>query len=420
MTPGIAPAQAEDKGALRAEQSALFDRLFLAPGDLDLMLAYATVSARLEDYEAAISTLERALAQAPDQPRVRLELGALYFNIGSYEAARAYLTGAADDPALRERADAYLAANDGRTSRNRFSGRISLGAVYSSNANYGPDDTVILRAGLPATLAPGGSAEGDIGGTIGLGLSHDYDLRRANDDVWRTEAGASARAFANTDGSGLGALTLRTGPRLSLDPFQYGTKIRPYLEGDLVYYDGDLLYYSGGAGATVTSPLSDRWSVFGDANVRYRDFDDDNDDEDGTLYQAQAGAAFSPTRDLTLTASVLGRLDDADARFNDNTEITARLGVSWDYDPGVAVAGRKWVLDGFAAVTARDYRAPEPAVDPARTRNDREFRLGLGHTFHLRDGFFGRVEGRALWRDSSIANFDLTVYEAQVSVGYAF
>ena len=51
-----------------------------------LTFAYADVSAKLGDNEAAVSALERMLLFNPNLPRVQLELGALYFRMGSVRA----------------------------------------------------------------------------------------------------------------------------------------------------------------------------------------------------------------------------------------------------------------------------------------------------------------------------------------------
>ena len=57
--------------------------------DLDATFRYSSLQAQLGDQEAAIGGLERMLFYNPDLPRVRLELGLLYFRLGSYEMARA-------------------------------------------------------------------------------------------------------------------------------------------------------------------------------------------------------------------------------------------------------------------------------------------------------------------------------------------
>ena len=80
----------EAKRDLRERQKALFEQLLAEPDNIDVMFAYAKVSIELEDYEAAISTLERLLIYRQDIPLIRLELAVAYFNLGSYEVAKLY------------------------------------------------------------------------------------------------------------------------------------------------------------------------------------------------------------------------------------------------------------------------------------------------------------------------------------------
>ena len=58
------------------------------PSNLDVAVEYASLSSQVGDYEAAVSTLERMLIFAPNTPRLRLELGILYYRLGSYEVSR--------------------------------------------------------------------------------------------------------------------------------------------------------------------------------------------------------------------------------------------------------------------------------------------------------------------------------------------
>jgi len=99
------PSAAEDRPALEARKEALFQQMFRDPANLDVTFAYADVSARLADYEAAVSALERMLLFNPNLPRVQLELGALYYRMGSYDLARDYFEKAAEgDPPPEVRA----------------------------------------------------------------------------------------------------------------------------------------------------------------------------------------------------------------------------------------------------------------------------------------------------------------------------
>ena len=127
-----------ERSRLEAQKSALFQQMLRNPGDLDTTFSYADVSARLGDYEAAVSALDRMLLFNPNLPRVQLEIGALYFRMGSYDLARDYFVRAAaanPPPAVRERINEYMAQIEKATSRHHLSGYVFLGGQYQSDAN---------------------------------------------------------------------------------------------------------------------------------------------------------------------------------------------------------------------------------------------------------------------------------------------
>src|SRR5712692_4458427 len=128
LAPVLAIAQtvaAEDRPALESQKEALFQQKFRDPAYLDVTFAYADVSARLGDYEAAVSALERMLLFNPNLPRVQLELGALYYKMGSYELARDYFDKAAaanPPPEVRARVEQYLGEIEKGQSRHHLTG----------------------------------------------------------------------------------------------------------------------------------------------------------------------------------------------------------------------------------------------------------------------------------------------------------
>jgi Flp pilus assembly protein TadD len=63
-----------------------------------VLFKYASLASQTGDLEGAISTLERMLLINADLPRVRLELGVLYYRLASYEVARTYLETALKSP----------------------------------------------------------------------------------------------------------------------------------------------------------------------------------------------------------------------------------------------------------------------------------------------------------------------------------
>jgi Flp pilus assembly protein TadD len=111
--PNAAPAKPDEKTtALRAAYDAAFKATMDKPGDPAVLLKFAEVAVELGDLEGAISVLERLLLIDGDQPEVKLELGVLYYRLGSTEVARSYLEAARDsesaDDDIRKRATTFL------------------------------------------------------------------------------------------------------------------------------------------------------------------------------------------------------------------------------------------------------------------------------------------------------------------------
>ena len=222
-----AEAQTADDGALRVQQADLFERMFRDPENLDLMFEYALVSIALRDFEAAISTLDRILIFNPDLPRARLELGAAYYRIGSYQFAREYIEQAREHPeaseAIRERADEFLAAIDQRTRESYVTGVFRTGLIGSTNANKGPSSRDIVFLGLDARLTGRGvTSQTDVGAFANLQLTHVHDLGGVDAEEWRTNAVVYTQRFLDTKDGAADVLVLHTGPTLALDSDRYG------------------------------------------------------------------------------------------------------------------------------------------------------------------------------------------------------
>src|SRR5271166_87318 len=153
--PAAQTLSGSEQSRLESKKSALFQQMLRNPGDLDATFAYADVSARLGDYEAAVSALDRMLLFNPNLPRVQLEIGALYFRMGSYDLARDYFQRAAaanPPPAVRERINEYMAQIEKATSRHHLSGYVFLGGQYQSDANVAPGSPLILSPIGPVLL----------------------------------------------------------------------------------------------------------------------------------------------------------------------------------------------------------------------------------------------------------------------------
>src|SRR4026207_2121685 len=95
LLPWVAQPQQPDA---RAAFAAAFQETLQKPTDAPTLLKYARLAVQVGNLEAAGSAYERFLMIDADQPRVRYELGVLYFRLRSYEAARAYFETARASP----------------------------------------------------------------------------------------------------------------------------------------------------------------------------------------------------------------------------------------------------------------------------------------------------------------------------------
>ena len=128
---------------LEKQYDAAFQDMLRKPADLDVLFKFAALASQTGDLEGAISALERMLLINPDLPRVRLELGVLYYRLGSYEVARTYLAGVLKSqslpPDVRGKAEQFLAEIENKQSPSHFSGEVFFGWRFQSNANFGPN-----------------------------------------------------------------------------------------------------------------------------------------------------------------------------------------------------------------------------------------------------------------------------------------
>src|SRR5262249_8340338 len=186
-----------DQTALEAKKKALFQQMLADPANLDIAFAYADVAAQLGDNESAVGTLERLLLFNPNLPRVDLELGALYFRMGSFALARNYFEkakAASPPPDVAARVDEYLGRITTAESPHQLIGYFFTGAQYQSDANVAP--------GSPLIHSP----VGDVLLSSQFVKAHDWDLFASGQAFYSYDLGtqdrdtieATATSYANT------------------------------------------------------------------------------------------------------------------------------------------------------------------------------------------------------------------------------
>ena len=108
-----AAASTPTQSQLQEDFQQAFWAMLADPADTEKTIRYAEIAVKLGDYEAAVPPLERLLMLNPKMPKVRLEVGVLYYLLNSKEVARGYLSDVKNDPGaapeLIQRAENYLA-----------------------------------------------------------------------------------------------------------------------------------------------------------------------------------------------------------------------------------------------------------------------------------------------------------------------
>ena len=416
--------KAQQLDEAQTRQQVAYDEMTRAPDDVGLMFRYVRASIDVKDYEAAISTLERILIYRPELARVRIELGAAYFRLGSYSVSKFYFEEALASDGLtddeRAQIGAFLDQIDKRTAESAFAGSVTAGMVFSTNANLGTSSGLISTGGVPV-LAPGNVQEQeDIGVRVVVNLAHQFDLGEPDGDFWRTDAQAYALQFFNQDTGNANVMLVRTGPRISLDPLSHGPKLRPFAEAELYRSDDQTLYRGLGGGIEFSDTLDAEWSIFGSARVQERQFFDGRSEFDGLYSRVSAGAVYNHSPALRLRGALVLDHVETDFGFNDYFQVSARAGFDYRYSPGIDWVDRDWRVEGFAILGRRFFRDPDPRVDPNVERQDTLFRVGLGHTSFIKDGFFTRLDLDYTDRTSNISNFDLDGLTLALSVGKTF
>ncbi|MEM1276907.1 MAG: tetratricopeptide repeat protein [Pseudomonadota bacterium] len=404
------PTLTSNREELRARQSELFQQLQETPDSLPVMSLYAKISIELEDYEAAISTMERMLIYRQDLPAIRRELGVAYFNLGSYQAAQLYLEQVLEQPDLpdevRVNVQAYLAEIERRTQENRLQFVASAGIIHSTNANFGPEG--LLDTPIGALPIIDGEEESDTGVRVILAMSHDYDLQKPNNDIWRTTASfLGIRYFDVTEGS-LELIQFRTGPRLSLDTEEFGPKLRPYLDFKYLGVDDDGSYVQSVLGVEYIRTLSPTMSLFGDAGVGFRrQLDRAQSGFDSFRSENKLGLAYVPARDTILRGTLILEHEQAKDFENTNTEFGIRGGIDYKYEPGLSWVSTEWQASASLDLRGRIFTGSQVSTGNTSGRQDFDVTPAISHIFGINQNFAVQFDVNALYRESNIQNFDL-------------
>jgi tetratricopeptide (TPR) repeat protein len=232
---------------LEAEYDRAFQTMFADPANLDKAFAYAKIAIRTADFEGAISTLERMLIIDGNLPRVRMELGVLYYRLKSLEVAKGYFEEVLADksapPVVVTRVKVLLARIESETSVHKFQGTLYSGIRHQSNANAGPSNTRVKVLGLDVDLDTTFTNKPDIDTFETVRIQHSYDFGVEPRVDLESELVLYNANQATQDQVDSSVAQVKSGPRFVVDPD---------IARGLVIHGGIIGHANGGNGPSVS------------------------------------------------------------------------------------------------------------------------------------------------------------------------
>lgn len=425
-------AYAQPSGDLQAQYDAAFQEMLKKPADLDVLFRFAAVASQTGDLEGAVSALERMLIIDPNLPRVRLELGVLYYRLASYEVARTYLEGALQSPDVpadvRSKAQEFLAQVNKQRNPSRFSGDVFFGVRYQSNANLGPADSSVRLFGQVANLNQAALGASDWGAVGSAQVRHVYDFGLQDGSQLESNFTAYGNRQFQVTQANITLLDLNTGPRFRAFQGSFeDVTFRPFLAFGYVWVNDTPYYGSYGAGMEAGVLLSDRLrntSIVSWRELKYPDtsYLPQNSLFTGVQFSASTNFQYKVTD--AVTAYVFGnaqRYLTAQA-YPWQSYMLEGVGAALSYrfiDP-IFKSQMPWNLTLSAAQQWWQYDAPDPTIDPNTGRTQSDTILSLVLSIPINERITFSVSGGRFNRAASVPNYAFVNNDFMAGLSWRF
>jgi hypothetical protein len=418
---GVSPTTPDD---VRRAYDVAFEEMYRDPGNLDKTFAFAGLAVQAGDFEGAIGALERMLVIEPNLPRVRLELGVLYFRLGSYDVASTYFNDLLVDdtvPAsIKEKVREFAAEVEDRTSQHRFSGSLYGGLRYQTNANAGPGDNRIRLTGLDAVLDDQFTQQGDADVFISGQASYVYDFQTEPARTFEVDLSVYANEQSDQSSVNTRFVDLRVGPRFEIpDAILEDAVFRPFVNLDYLTLGGEETFSSYGVGATFQVGLGGGWSADTLVRVLDRGYNDSDSSPDQSVFDGyrsrfSGGVQYILNPYWVFRSGIsLGR-DDTKTGGQTNWEYGVAGSVQHTFDAPLGLTDDGWTASFDVYASLKEYDAPNPTIDSSETRNDETIRTNLLLTIPLRNDLAMILNGAFTKVDSTLPNYEYDNFSASV------
>lgn len=417
-------AAASEVTELENRRKALFDKMMANPADLDSAFEYAALSSQLGDLEGAIGTLERMLIFAPSLPRLQLELGVLYFRLGAYATAGTYFDAAVsgeDVPQeVRSKVAQYQTAIAQKSETTAFSGSLSAGARYQSNANNGPASALVTLNNLQYALSGNALKTGDVNGFMAGDFQAVFDLP-AQGAQFKVNFQGLGELYRKRDDLHFGYAELTAGPSIDLNRFGLeGTSIDLYGIAGGGILSGDPFFSSLGAGVLLgLRPTAD--SYYGlRGEYRHETFYRSDDqptlnEKSGDRLRGSVAATYRLSSSTTL--GLAGMVDHFDAATDRNSywQGGGVVGLSFDYASPIDSLPGPWNFSLSNEFSRREHEAADPMISASRQQTIR-WGITATQTIPLSKDWAAQVQAgfQKAWSNYDTSEYDNAIVSVSV------
>jgi tetratricopeptide (TPR) repeat protein len=390
-----------EREQLEAQKAKLFQQILRQPDNLDVAFAYADVSAKLGDNEAAVSALERMLFFNPNLPRVQLELGTLYFRMGSYEISRSYFEkarAANPPPEVAARIDTYMAQISKNDSPQQLTGYFFAGVQHQSDANIAPGSPLVHSPVGDVLLNSQFVKKSDENFFATGSVLYSYDLGNQDRDAIEVVGTGFANHYGSVTRLDLGLVEATVGPRFNFSkplPWLETLSLKPYGIANDVSLGGNQYFHTFGVGTEGTALLWDDLRLKSVFEFRSKGFNNAPDrpvsnglDGSDKLVSVIASKPITanPYTELNLEFDFLNQ--DTKLAYYSNNSYAGSAAYRIRYDDPIKAFSYPWETTIFASRSWANYSAPDPCCvtgPPAglSQRFDRRWRFGVSQSIQV-------------------------------------
>lgn len=403
-----------------------FQQVFKAPGDLEAGLRYARLLVSAGNYEGGVAALERHLQSRDPHPSIRVELGVLYYRLGSYQMTESLLRQAISDPRLPEDqravAETLLRDVSARNEPSQLSGTIMLGMRRQTNPSARSEADQVYSSGTLVPLLQGFKPKADNDLQLTARLDHRYDLGWQNEATLVSSLTSQIVDYQSSSGRQLQAnqeqpynlawAEINTGIRFKPAAAALpDLRLRPYLILAELAAQGHRYLSNQGLGLESEYRVSER--TLANATYEYRHYTYAN-----RIDVPNAASLGGPDHHLRLqvshevaaghlvSASLGLRKHQTGRDYYDYDAQELRLTYSTSYaSPISGTIGGYWNTSLWAGAGARKYGAADPDINSRIVRKDDDWRLGANLSLPISGGWSMLMQLEHIRVHSNIPNY---------------